>query len=223
LHATITVPSPLARAAAWARATRWHAPALSFAIPFLLLAIGEGLAFSPWGSDWLFLVDIALYGLAALALLAAVALLLLAALAPGRRSSAWPRIALLLMFVAGTVAGAQASKPIRENGWHRLAERGDRIVLALHAYEARHGRPPATLAALSPEFMTRLPGTGLGSRPDFRYAVRHGEAGHETWSLWTGLPGIGHISDFEYLPTDDVQAWDTVLHRVGAWAVVAND
>jgi hypothetical protein len=195
---------------------------LAFAVPLLLLTIFEGLAFSPWGSDWLFLVDAALFAMAVLALLAGVAMLL-TALAPSLRGPSLRRALILLLFVAGTVAGMQASKPIRANGWQRVAARGDLVVEAIRAYEVRHGRPPATLSLLAPDFIERVPGTGLGSRPAFRYAVRHGEAGYESWSLWTKLPGVGHPSDFEYLPADRAQAWDTVLHRVGDWAVVAND
>jgi hypothetical protein len=41
--------------------------------------------------------------------------------------------------------------------------------------------------------------------------------------LWTKLPGISHFSDLRYLPAAEAHEWDTVLHRVGAWAVVAND
>ena len=213
-----SLAAPLARVRAW----RWSAPVLAFATPCLLLVAFERLAFSPWGSDWLLLVDVLLFGIAALALFATV-VLAMAALVPRWRGDSLRPLALFALFVAGTVGGVLASRWVRADGWQRVAGNGDRVVLAIHAFEAKHGAPPATLAALVPEFAASVPGTGLGSRPGFRYAVRHGEAGHQTWNLWTKLPGIGHFSDLRYLPAAEVEEWDTVLHRVGAWAVVAND
>jgi hypothetical protein len=220
----MTFPRPAAYAARLAavRARRWAAPALAFLAPSLLLVAFERLAFSPWGSDWLIVGDVLLFGIAALALFATV-VLAVAALVPRWRGDSLRPLALFSLFVAGTVAGVLASRWVRADGWRRVADNGDRVVLAIHAFEARHGAPPATLAELAPELVASVPGTGLGSRPGFRYAVQYGEAGHATWILWTKLPGFSHISDLRYLPAADVQEWDTVLHRVDAWAVVAND
>src|SRR5687768_11161899 len=152
--------APLARVRAW----RIGAPALAFATPFLLLVAFERLACSPWGSDWLLLVDVLLFGIAALALFATV-VLAMAAIVPRWRGDSLRPLALFALFVAGTVGGVFASRWVRADGWQRVAGNGDRVVLAIHAFEARHGAPPATLAALVPEFVASVPGTGLGSRP----------------------------------------------------------
>jgi hypothetical protein len=219
-----TYPRPAVPAAVFARvqALRLGAPALALATPLLLLVALERLAFSPWGSDWLVLADVLLFGLAALALFATV-VLAVAALVPRWRGDSLRPLLLFALFVAGTVAGVLASRWVRADGWRRVADNGDRVVLAIRAFEARHGAPPETLAELAPEFVASVPGTGLGSRPAFRYAAHYADAGHGTWRLWTKLPGISHFSDLRYLPAAEVQEWDTVLHRVGAWAVVAND
>ena len=220
----ITFPRPAFLVAAFARsrASRPLTPFLAFATPLLLLMAFERIAFSPWGSDWLVLVDFMIYGIAALALFA-TGVLAVAALVPRWRGESRRPLVLFALFVAGTMAGVQASEWVRADGWRRVAANGDRVVLALQAFEARHGAPPATLAELAPDFAAGVPGTGIGGRPSFRYEVRYGEAGHRTWRLWTKLPGFSHSSDLRYLPTADVQAHDTVLRRVGAWVVVAND
>jgi hypothetical protein len=222
LNAHTHLSAAIAPAAAWARATRWRKPLLAFAAPFLLLVVLQVIKFSPLGTDWLILVDFLLFALVALAVLA-IAWGLLSTMVPSRRARVAPRLVLLSLFVAGALAGMQAGKPIREHGWRNVAERGDAVVVAIHAFEARNGRPPANLSELVPAFLARAPRTGLGSRPEFRYAVRHGDAGRETWSLWARVPGLGHATDFVYLPEGEAEAWDTILHRVGAWAVVAND
>jgi hypothetical protein len=220
----ITLPRPAFLAAAFARTRRWRpvAPMLAFAAPLLLLVAFERIAFSPWGSDWLVLVDFVIYGIAALALFAA-GVLAVAALVPRWRGESQRPLLLFALVVAGTVAGVPASQWVRADGWRRVAANGNGVVLALKAFEDRHGSPPAALGELVPQFVASVPGTGLGGRPSFRYEVRYGEAGHRTWRLWTKLPGFAHASDLRYLPAGDVQAHDTVLHRVGAWVVVAND
>jgi hypothetical protein len=221
LNTTTLSPAP-ATAGAFLRAFRWRRPLLAFATPLLLLVVFEALAYSSLGSDWLILVDVALFALAGLALLLTL-FLLASALVPRLRRDALRALVLPVLFVAGTIAGAQACKPIRTHGWEQLAERGDRIVAAIQAFEARNGAPPATLAELAPGFIAELPGTGLGSRPAFRYEVSYGKPGDASFRLWTGLPGISHVTDFEYLPASDVEAWHTVITRVGDWVVVAND
>jgi hypothetical protein len=211
-----------APAAAWTRARPWRGPLLAFAAPLALLMVLQAVKFSPLGTDWLVLVDFALFGLVALAT-AAIAWQLIAFMVPSRRPRIARRLMLLSLFVAGALAGVQASKPIREHGWREVAVRGDVLVHAIRAFEARNGHPPPTLAALVPAFLPAVPRTGLGSRPEFRYAIRYGDGGRETWSLWARVPGLGHASDFEYLPMAAMVPGDTVLHRVGQWAVVAND
>jgi hypothetical protein len=218
-----STPSPAPAAADHRlRATRWRKPALAFATPFLLLVIFEGLAYSPLGSDWLFLVDVAVFALAGIAGLLAL-FLLVSAVLPRLRVDALRALPVPLLLVAGTIAGAQASKPIRAEGWERLAARGDVTVAAIQAFEARNGSPPASLGDLAAGRSAALPGTGLGSRPEFRYEVSHGKPGAASFRLWTKLPGISHATDFEHLPAAEVEAWHTVAHRIGDWVVVVND
>jgi hypothetical protein len=102
----------MAPAAAWARATRWRAPLLAFAAPLLLLMVLQIVKFSPLGSDWLLVVDFALFALVALAALA-IAWGLISAMVPSRRARVGRRLVLLSLFVAGALAGVQATRPIR--------------------------------------------------------------------------------------------------------------
>ena len=222
MNTSILPPAPLAAAGAWLRAVRWRKPLLAFATPLLLLAAFERLVYSPLGSDWLILLDWVVFALAGGALLAA-GLLLVEAHEPRLRRDALRALGVPLLFVAGTVLGVQACKPIRTQGWERIAARGDRLVGAIEAFETTHGAPPVTLSGLAPGFIAALPGTGLGSHPDFRYEVSYGKPGEASFRLWSGLPGIRHEVDFEYLPAGDVEAWHTVVKRVGNWVVVAND
>jgi hypothetical protein len=222
VNASILPRAPLATAGAWLRTPRWRLPLLVFAAPPGLLVVFEALAYSPLGSDWLILVDVTVFAMALLAVFAVLALLA-SMLLPRLRRESLRALPLPVLFIAGTALGVLACIPIRTLGWERLAARGDGIVAAIHAFEASKGLPPATLRELVPAFLPAVPGTGLGSRPQFRYEVSHGKPGDATFRLWTKLPGISHVADFEYLPASEVEPWHTVVERVGAWAVVAND
>ncbi len=60
---------------------------------------------------------------------------------------------------------------VRMKGFERLAERSAPLVNSIHEYERSHGKPPAKLEHLVPEFLPAVPETGMGAYPDYKYEV----------------------------------------------------
>lgn len=84
-------------------------------------------------------------------------------------------LALPIVLLAGTCA-AQRRFPlyfqaVRDAEFSALAERSRPLTAALAQYMDDHGRAPATLEALVPEYLAELSPTGIERYPRYRYQV----------------------------------------------------
>lgn len=93
----------------------------------------------------------------------------------------------------------------------RIRERAEPLIAAIRAYESHHGEAPPKLAALVPEFIPALPGTGSFDAPDFRYFIHQPRPGHSpTWELQAdfGTLFLGHALSYE--PSGENGSWREV-------------
>jgi hypothetical protein len=125
-------------------------------------------------------------------------------------------VAIPLMPLAGTV---------RMRGFHQLAFRSAPLVHALAAYTTDHGNPPETLNALIPDYIQKIPSTGMGAYPAYQYA-----AGDEA-RKWNDNPWVLSVETsrgflnwdrFIYFPMQNYPAtgYGGSLERIGEWAYV---
>ena len=70
---------------------------------------------------------------------------------------------------------------VRMKGFERLAERSTLLVNAIYEYERSHGKPPAKLEHLVPEFLPVVPKTGMGAYPDYKYDVFSNTKSTQVW------------------------------------------
>ncbi len=88
--------------------------------------------------------------------------------------------------------------------FERLAARSQSLVDAIHAYEQRYAAAPPDLAALVPEFLPEVPGTGMPAYPRFEYEVV--TIDHDLARRWNlRLPcstGLINSDEFIYCPED---------------------
>lgn len=91
----------------------------------------------------------------------------------------------LVGFAVMVVVLTVMSEPYRHPERHveAVAARGESVVRALEAFEARHGRPATTLHELVPEFLAAVPSSDYAPDPDFDYALLAGDAGAAGWRL----------------------------------------
>lgn len=115
---------------------------------------------------------------------------------------------------------------IRMNGFSKLAERSETLVVAIKSYNEKYGKPPEELSNLVPEFMAKVPSTGMAAYPKYKYY--HGIKADEyydgnPWVLLVHTPSGGiNWDQFMYLPLLNYseKGYGGVLKKVGDWAYV---
>jgi len=120
-----------------------------------------------------------------LALVGTIACLGASAICGARRR--WRGAAAGLLLAVTWVCGTWWSLSIVagscQRSWARVAKNGAPLVAAVRAYEKDHGHAPGSLQALVPEYLPRLPETGVACHPWFRPGPRLGPASPSGWSL----------------------------------------
>lgn len=109
----------------------------------------------------------------------------------------------------------------RMAGFHRLAERSEGLVDAIRRYEADHGSAPNDLSRLVPDYLDRMPRTGLGAYPDYNIWLR--ETDGNSWVLMVPTSrGPLNFDCFVYYPNGNYPetGWGGWLEPVGDWAYV---
>gem|GEM_PF-3561265 len=71
---------------------------------------------------------------------------------------------------------------VRHDGFVALAERSKPLIAAVEAYEKRYGKAPSELSQLVPEFLPKIPDTGMGAYPQYEYRADSSRA-CGAWSL----------------------------------------
>ena len=207
----------------------------SFSIPVVLCSIIPMLscflatreATSPQGTGFfMFVVPLLLIGffmlIAGLALISAICCIF-----PSCRLGA--QIALFIClasaasFIGGCLAGGSISNHIQKNTLAQLAKRSKPLITAIKNYEQKFGHPPDSLEILVPEFIPKVPTTGIGTTPDYQYLslTNNSSYGNNKWVLQVYSPGE-HLafSTFIYLPVQDYSALRPgyIVWKIEDWA-----
>jgi hypothetical protein len=188
------------------------------------MILNEWAMVSSWGFSWLS----ALEWMVSLPALFAVCGLLVCPFflfSSSRRRAALIGFLASLAFFASFILGAVVSRQIRHDAFVCLAERSVSLVAAIKSYEAKHGRPPESLTALTPEFLAEIPKTGMGAYPQYEYVV--GEKAKRfdgnPWALYVFTPSGGiNFDRFLYFPLQNYpkHGYGGSLQRIGDWAYV---
>jgi hypothetical protein len=197
-------------------------PLVCALIPLVGVPVAEWMAIAPQGSEsllWLKLIFVVPALAAVVAIPVALAGLVFRR---ARRCSAILALSAAAYVVAFMVA-VQLGQGVRMRAFNRLAERSRPLVAAVRAFEQKHGRPPESLQALVPEFLARVPSTGMGAYPEYRYSTPATNHAGNPWVIKVFTPSGGiNFDQFLYLPltnypTTGYGGW---LERVGDWAYV---
>lgn len=128
-------------------------------------------------------------------------------------------------FLLSFVFGVTIEERMRRAAFLDLAERSKPLIQAIQTYEEKNDFPPATLAALVPEFLVAIPRTGIGAYPEYRYVVGEEAQRFNTnpWVLYVSTPSGGISFDkFLYFPLQNYpeRGYGGWLERIGDWAYV---
>jgi hypothetical protein len=128
------------------------------------------------------------------------------------------------VFVAVIIAAARIGQRLRMNAFASLAERSEPLMAAIKDYEHAHGKPPASLDVLIPEYLAAIPHTGMGAYPEYQYRVvtdRGREYGNP-WVIVVFIPtGVPDFDEFFYYPLQNYPShrWGAnPVERVRDWA-----
>ena len=206
-------------------ALRWFiiGPLICAVIPFVGVPLLEWAAVAPAGSDaflWLLLLFI-LPGLAAFPCILGGLI--------GLASSRFRRRAAILTlcsvaYVAALPVASRIGEKVRMKAFHRLAGRSRPLVSAIHNYEKKYGHPPESLESLVPEFIAKVPATGIAAYPEYRYSRSATNRYHgNPWVITIFTPSGGiNFDQFMYFPLTNYPevGYGGRLERVGDWAYV---
>jgi WD40 repeat protein len=219
------------------RVVLWCAGAL---LPTLAFAAAVVLPVTPGPRSFSWVVEgIASLGILAwpltmflyLALAIAFGAIYLVRLGPARAS----RGRLCVMLLCGFALSTGLARPtFRARMWlaARVPARAQPLVEALARFRRDHGHYPASLTALVPDYLPRVPGTGLLGSPAFRYtrADPHDAAGQGQWLAGHGTGCDLAISchfglnfdSMHYWPSGNYprRAWGGVTEKVDGWVYV---
>jgi len=189
-----------------------------------LFPLAEWFAVSPYGSDVvLFFVSFLMLPLVCAELAVPISLLLAI---PNRTRSYAVHLALIASaYSVLGIASLQLSDYVRMHAFRELAERSAPLVEGIMKFEAERARPPSQLEELVPEYLPKIPTTGMRAYPEYKYLVGkealqyHGNP----WVLIVHTPtGILNWDMFMYFPNGkypDV-GYGGWLERIDSWAYV---
>lgn len=199
-------------------------PWLWAASPWLISPLAEYLIVGPVGTYYFIMLPglLVFPAFMALAYLLASPVLLI----PRHTRRQRLRCCGLCLVLAGcTIAGFRYAGGIRNNAFHRLAQRSSMLVTAIENYDRSHGTLPPDLDSLVPEFLAAIPGTGMVAYPDYHYLV--GDAArryeHNPWILTVHTPYGGiNFDKFLYFPLQNYpkRGYGGWLQQMGDWAYV---
>jgi hypothetical protein len=194
---------------------------------FLLAAAMLQLGLAVWQTsrfatfDVSFVVQMLEFGIF---LLGAVALplgvILFALSAPlrssGLRRAAGYLIVLPLFYVVSMILAEPVEAHLRNRQLRAVAARGNEVVSAISVYQRAHGKPPASLQDLVPQYIPSVPATGMATFPAFRYMPSDGGE----WTLMT--PVFVRGASYAYLEYRPSQRYEPTVERIDGWAFTVN-
>lgn len=162
-----------------------------------------------------------------LGLLAAVGVLLVAPFLMLRRTTRVRAIAWLIaaiIYLPLAIGALLVGDRIRQWAFDRLAVRSAPLVSAIRNYAEARGAPPSLLSDLVPDYLPRIPSTGMMAYPRYQYYA--GTNAHRyngnPWVLVIHTPGGMDFDQFMYFPLQNypTHGYGGLLARVRDWAYV---
>lgn len=129
----------------------------------------------------------------------------------------------VLLCAAGYLGGCNCRRSVfgnpRKEAWTRFGERMMPLVAAIQAYHRNHGTYPERLEILVPQYIEKLPSTGMGNYTNYNYYVGSRAQMYEgnPWiiEVYAGY-GMG-FDQFYYFPLQNYpNGWP--YERMGEWA-----
>jgi hypothetical protein len=189
---------------------------------FIVLA--EYLAATPGGTGFLRSIS----GFAYLPLPAAFLAIPVAVILLFRRGNRIKELKILLaciLYLIVGMAGIRLTADVRHNAFVDLAQRSRPLVTAIKQFETKYGKPPSNLEQLIPEFLSAVPGTGIGASPNYEYIVVTDKSNYEAnpWILQISTPsGLMNWDVFLYFPKQNYPevGYGGVFEPIEDWAYV---
>lgn len=128
-----------------------------------------------------------------------------------------------VVFMGSFIGGIYLRSEVRNAQLHQVIERGQPLIDAIQAYDAKNGQPPPSLNDLVPEYIDQIPGTGIGAWPEFHYSVGKPNAfdGND-WVLRVQPPCVAGFDQFFYFPRQNYpeKGYGGGIERIGTWGYV---
>lgn len=197
---------------------------LCLTIPMVLMYVCALEAASPQGTGSLGFLLFAVLSIPTCLLILSAFILSCVGLAYSRwRLYALVCIASIASLFVGCLAGGSISNHVQKATLTKLAERSKPLIAAIKSYEQKNGHPPDCLDVLVPEFISKVPATGIGASKDYQYQslTNNSSYGNNKWVLQVNEPaGAPPFTTFIYLPLQDysVLTYGFVVWRIGDWA-----
>lgn len=166
---------------------------------------GEWLAVASFGNPYLLEMGLLAFFPLAAALLA-LPLSLIGLLVSKTRPSAIRIFLFSLPYIAIFLLSATLGAKARSHGFKSLARRSRPLVEAITRYEKKHGVPPPSMEALAPDFISKIPTTGMPAYPKYHYSASTQTISElnfppTPWVLYVHTPSGGiNFDRFFYLP-----------------------
>jgi hypothetical protein len=133
---------------------------------------------------------------------------------------------LSLVLAISCAVGIIAGQKLRTAGMRSFAERSQSLITAIEKYQRHHSAPPRSLHDLVPNYLPKMPSTGMMAYPQYHYYVGD-EAkqryGSNPWVLSVPTPSGGiNFDEMLYFPNQNYpeKGYGGWLEQVGEWAYV---
>jgi hypothetical protein len=200
---------------------------LCLAIPVILMSLTAWEAASPQGTgDFDFAVVIMMGAIFCLLIIPAFIMSCIGLAYPRWRLVALICLASMASLFIGFLTGGYLGQNIRMHALAQLAERSKPLITAIEKYEQKFGRPPDSLDALAPEFISKVPPTGIGATPEYHFLrLTNGVAfGKNPWVLEVDHAAgpFFAFDTFIYLPRQNYSElsheYKSQIRKIGDWA-----
>jgi hypothetical protein len=145
---------------------------------------------------------------------------------PRTRRASFFWLMLCLLFVVTCVTGIILGQRVRIAGMRAFAQRSRPLIAAISQYDRDHSAPPQSLDDLVPDYLPRIPSTGMMAYPEYRYhagdKAKREYAGNP-WALSVDTPSGGlNWDQILYFPNQNYPArgYGGSLEPIDDWAYV---
>lgn len=130
-----------------------------------------------------------------------------------------------LIYCLVTFLCIQVSTSIRKNEFHELAIKTQPLIDSIIEYHKKEGAYPEALSALVPNYISKVPTTGIPVYPKYIYTLSTNkkEWSGNPWALYVNSPiGIINWDIFLYLPNENYPkvGYGGWLEKIDNWAYV---